>query len=380
MSNQKSNEMKKNYFVAALLVFAFAVNLNAQFIELDGKEPVFHIKFDETVGNHLKVEGTQFNNWETFDGNWVTDTVTGHPWGGEGDFNDLTLEEQIVSSENFAELFLPAIHWDSYLSVSGRPQGIAAYDGAAGAYGGPRADSARTISFYVMVTDSARADTLNGAWDVPYFYGTGNWQVDGERLYWYLDPAAMKFTLFFGGDSRSITADDVIPKNEWVHLALTVPQGGARADMKLWVNGVVTPFAEEQGDMTTLNTTLEAAWDGIRVGALVNLWMADYRIYDSELTEDDFNTLLGLNVSARDFDQENLFNVYPVPNDGIFKVEVSDPGRWNIVLRNTLGQVVHDQIVDQTEMINVSHLPTGMYFVSLCDDNKNIQTRKVIIK
>jgi hypothetical protein len=85
-------------------------------------------------------------------------------------------------------------------------------------------------------------------------------------------------------------------------------------------------------------------------------------------------------VSARDFDQENLFNVYPVPNDGIFKVEVADPGTWNIVLRNTLGQVVHDQIVDQTEMINVSHLPSGMYFVSLSDNNKSLQTKKVLIK
>lgn len=380
MSNSKSNEMKKNYFFAALLAFAFAAGLNAQFIELEDKEPVFHVKFDETVGTHLKVEGTQFNNWESFDGTWVTDTVEGHPWGGEGDFNEFTMEEQIVSSENFAELFLPAIHWDSYLSLPGRPQGLAAYDGPAGAYGGPRADSARTISFYVMVTDSARADTANGAWDVPYFYGTGNWQVDGERLYWFIDPQAMKFTLFFGGSSNSVTAEDVIPKNEWVHLGLTVPQGGARADVKLWVNGVVVPFAEETGEMTTLNTTLEASWDGVRIGALVNMWMADYRIYDVELTEDDFARLLGINTSAPDPDQENLFNIYPVPNDGIFRVEVAYSGAKKIVIKNTLGQVVHDQIVDQMDVINVSHLPTGIYFVSLCDDHRNLQTRKVLIR
>lgn len=370
--------MKKNYFFAALLVFAFAVNLQAQFIELDGKEPAFHIKFDELVGNKLKVEGTQFNNWEKFDGTWSTDTVLGHPWGGEGSFEDFTMMEQTVSSDNFAELFLPTIHWDSYASLPGRPQGIAAY--ADEGYGGPRADSARTVSFYVNITDSARADTgAAGAWDKPYFYGLGNWAVDGERLYWYFDPAGMKSSLWFGG-SGSSTAEDVIPKNEWVHLALTVPQGGAVADIKLWVNGVVTPFVDVPGELTTINTTLEAAWDGIRVGALVNLWMADYRIYDMELTESDFKTLLGLNVAAPDLDHQDLFNIYPVPNNGIFTVEIADPGTRNIVVMNTLGQVVHDQMVDQKETINLSHLPTGMYFVSLRENNRILQTSKVLIK
>jgi len=372
--------MRKIYLFAALLVFAFAVHVDAQFIELDGKEPVFHIKFDETIGAHLKVEGTQFNNWEAFDGTWVTDTVTAHPWGGAGTFEDFTMSEQVVSSENFTELFLPAIFWDSYTTLPGRPQGAAAYDGPAGAYGGPRADSARTISFYVNVSDSARADTTNGAWDVPYFYGTGNWQVDGERLYWYVDPQAMKFTLFFGGESNSVTAENVIPKNEWVHLALTIPQGGARADIKLWVNGVVTPFSEETGEMTTINTTLEAAWDGIRIGALVNMWMADYRIYDSELTEVDFATLLGLNTSVPDMDSRNIFRIYPVPNDGVFTVEIADPDARNLVVRNALGQVVHDQMVNQHEVINLSDLPSGMYFVSLCDRHSMLSTKKVLIK
>jgi len=370
--------MKKNYFFVALLFAAFAVNLEAQFIEVPDKEPAFHIKFDETVGTRLNVEGTQFNNWEKFDGTWATDTVQGHAWGGEGDFNDFTMQEQVVNSDNFAELFLPTIHWDSYLSLPGRPQGVAAY--ASEGYGGPRADSARTITFYVNVTDSARADTANGAWDVPYFYGTGNWQVDGERLYWYLDPAAMKFNFFFGGSSNSVTADNVIPKNEWVHCALTVPQGGARADMKLWINGVVTPFAEETGEMTTINTTLEAAWDGIRVGALVNLWMADYRVYDAELTQVDFNALLGINTAVSDVSHQDLFTIYPVPNDGIFTLEIADPGMRNIVIRNTLGQVVHDQIVDQQEIINVSDLPSGMYFVSISDNKTNSQTKKMLIK
>jgi hypothetical protein len=288
------------------------------------------------------------------------------------------MQEQVVNSDNFAELFLPTIHWDSYLSLPGRPQGVAAY--ASEGYGGPRADSARTISFYVNITDSARADTgAAGAWDKPYFYGMGNWAVDGERLYWYFDPSGMKFSLWFGG-SGSTTAENVIPKNEWVHLALTVPQGGARADIKLWVNGVVTPFAEETGDLTKINTTLEAAWDGIRVGALVNLWMADYRVYDTELTESDFKALLGLNVSAKDLEQQDLFNIYPVPNHGIFTLDITDSGVRKIVITNTLGQVVHDQIVDQKGTINISHLPSGMYFVSLRDNNKNLQTKKVLIK
>ena len=372
--------MKKSYFFAALLFFAFAANLNAQydFIELDSKEPVFWIKFDELVGDKLNVEGTQFNNWEKLDGTWATDTVLGHPWGGSGSFEDFTTLEQVVSSDNFSELFLPTIFWDSYLSLPGRPQGVAAY--ASEGYGGPRGSSARTVCFYVNVSDSARSDAANGAWDSPYFYGLGNWQVDGERVYWYFNPETMQFTIFFGGESRSTTAADVMPKNEWVHLALTIPEGGARADIKLWVNGAVIPFAEETGTMTTLNTTLEAVWDGVRIGALVNLWMADYRIYDSELTEFDVKRLLGLNTSVPDPDQKNLFNIYPVPNDGIFTLEIADAGKSRIIITNTQGQVVRDQIVNKKEIINVSNLPSGMYFVSLSDNKNNLQTRKFLVK
>lgn len=373
--------MKKSYFFTALLIFAFAVNLKAQydFIELDGKDPAFWIKFDETVGPFLKVEGTQFNNWEKFDGSMSTDTVSGNAWGGTGDFNDFTMEDLVVNSENFSELFLPTIFWNSYLALPGRPQGIAAY--ASEGYGGPRGSSARTVCFYVNVSDSARSDVDNGAWDSPYFYGLGNWQVDGERIYWYFNAETMQFTIFFGGETNSITAENVIPKEEWVHLALTVPEGGARADIKLWVNGAIVPFETETGDIETINTTLEASWDGVRIGALVNLWMADYRIYDSELTEGDFKTLLGLNVSAPDFDSQNLFKIYPVPSStGIFTIETSEPGVSKVIIRNTLGQVVHDQTIGRKALIDVSNLPTGMYFVSLSDDKNNIQTRKVLIK
>ncbi len=373
--------MKKSYFFAALLFFAFAVNLKAQydFMELDGKSPAFWIKFDELVGNQLKVEGTQFNNWEKFNGTWSTDTVLGAPWGGSGSFGDVTSLEQVVSSDNFSEMFLPTIFWDSYASLPGRPQGIAAY--ASEGYGGPRGSSARTVCFYVNVTDSARSDGGGGgAWDSPYFYGLGNWQVDGARVYWYFDPITMKFQLFFGGESRSTTAENVMPKNKWVHLALTIPEGGARSGIKLWVNGVVVPFAQETGTMTTLNTTLEASWDGVRIGALVNLWMADYRIYDSELSEFEVKRLLGLNTSVQELGQKNLFNIYPVPNDGIFTLEIADAGKSRIIIANTLGQVVRDQIVDKKEIINVSSLPSGMYFISLSDNNNNLQTRKFLIK
>ncbi len=382
--------MKKNYFLATLLILAITVNLKAQFIELDGKEPVFQLTFDNTYeSGKLMVQGSDaFGGFEKYDGTIVeNDTVRGHGWGG-GSFSGFTFLEQVVNSENFSELFLPTMFWNSFKAIPDRPQGIAAYTDANGSYAGPRGTSPRTISCYIMLTDSARVDTANGAWGGnSMLYQLGKWDSEGGGgfIRWELNPADMKFK-FDWGLAADFSVENAIEKNEWVHVALMIPDGGARADVKFYINGVVQEFvaAEATGpDVTTINTRLTPAveWDGIFVAKFANVWMADYRIYDSELTQEELNTLLGIvPESVTGFNNQKLFNIYPVPNSGIFTVETATAGVSQVIVRNTLGQVVHNQSIDQKEVVDVSKLPAGMYFISLSDKNNSVQTQKFLIK
>ncbi|MEX2369545.1 MAG: T9SS type A sorting domain-containing protein [Bacteroidales bacterium] len=389
MSNLKSTEMKKNYFFAALLVFAIAGKLNAQYdtIQLEDKRPVFHLLFNEFIDDYFRNIGSEEHTFVIHSGETITedqgDQIRGHNWSGIGSLKDFTRSEVVVSSDNFGqELFLPTIFWDSYLSLNPRPQGVGAYSDSHGAYMGPAYTSARTICFFVNVSDSARDARPNGAWDFPMFYSWGNNEIAGQRLHWYCYPDSMELGISWGKGVWSRTTEDAFLKNEWVHLGLTIPAEGTVADAKLYINGIPTDLVTPDTSLNVeINTTPQAAWDGIRLGCMVNLSMADYRVYDVELTENEMRNLIGLNnVSVQSFDHQDLFNIYPVPNNGIFTVEVTEPGVNHVVIRNVLGMVVHDQTVEQKEVMDVSNLPVGMYFVSLYDSNKKVQTRKFLIQ
>lgn len=387
--------MKKNYIIVALLIFAVAANLNAQFRELQDKTPVFHITFgdDEVYGTpyypgatRLITYGTDRATWISWDSTLIEgDTVSGHAWAGEGTWEVFDFQEQVVNSDNFEEVFGPTMFWPSWKSEPDRADGIAAYDGPSGAYPGPAYDNARTIAFYTLFTDTAYVDSeLGRDGGAMRLYDVGKWNLEGGggMVRWYIDPANMQFRFDWGG-AADYSEENIFPKGEWTHLALTIPQGGARADVKLYVNGIEKSFVADSasGDMTNLYTTPTAAWDGIRVCNLNNTWMADYRVYDAELTQTEVRELLGLfPLSTQSIEKQEMFHIYPVPNNGIFTVETEAPGANKVVIRNTLGQIVHNQIVDQKERINVTNLPTGLYFISVSDNQKNTQTQKFIIE
>lgn len=367
--------MRLNYAITIFILTFFMLDLNAQFVEIDGKDPVFHIKFDALVADDTRLDnaGTEHYMFTNNAGVMIEDTIEGHSWGG-GLFSGFTFQDQPIVSNT-----LPTMFWNSYLSYPTRPQGIAAYSRSNGGYMGPRYSEARTISFFMLATDSARADTANGAWDINYLYGCGVPGVAGERLYWYYHPDVDKFNIWFGGDANSATSEGIINKNEWVHLALVIPEGGARADMKLYINGVETFFDEENGDLgLVLNTTPEAEWDGVRVGALSNMWMADYRIYDQVLTSSEVNQLALNGTSANNLDEQSL-NIYPIPNSGQFTVEFENMEVREVSIQNLLGKTVHKGIVSGIGTFNLSHLSPGTYLVKVKDSQNNLTITKMII-
>ncbi len=364
-----------------LLIFTLiAFNINAQFVDIDGKDPVFHIKFDSLTADntHFFNAGTDYDNFTKADGTEVNDTVEAHSWGG-GLWSGFDFQEQAVYN---GERILPSMFWNSYLSYPQRPQGVAAYsNNGNGGYMGPFNGEAMTIAFYVNVSDSARADTANGAWDTPYFYGTGNWQVAGERIYMKFDPSTMKIWIDFAQGNWTSYGEDLLTVDEWTHIALTIPAGGSRSDMKFYKNGVEVFADEEAGDMSVINLMPEdVGWDGIRIGALTNLWMADYRIYDEVLSPNEVAQFVAEPTGLSNMQFNDNMSAYPMPNNGVFTVEFNDNLKRNINIVNMVGQTVYSQKVQSKSLINVSHLPSGTYFISSESGNNSVSVRKLIIE
>jgi hypothetical protein len=370
--------MKKIYTITLTLFALLAMNAKAQFVQIDGKDPVFHIKFDSltTEDTRLFNAGTDMYSYTNNAGVETNDTIEGHAWGG-GLWSGFTFEDQEVIEVN-----IPTMFWNSYIAYPNRPQGIAAYSRSTGGYMGPFSGEAMTIAFYVNVSDSVRSDTANGAWDNPYFYGCGNWAVAGERVYMRFDPSTMKIWVDWGGGSWTSYGEDILTANEWTHVALTIPQGGARSDVKFYINGAQVFFDDEAGDMSVINLTPEdVGWDGIRVGALSNLWMADYRVYDVVLTESEIEKFVEEPATGiAKLQSDNDYKVYPNPNNGVFTVEFNDNVSRDIDIINMLGQTVHSQVIERTGIIDVNDLPKGTYFVSAQSENMTTSFTKIIVE
>jgi hypothetical protein len=357
----------------------FMLSANAQFVEIDGKTPVFHIKFDSLTTDDTRLfnAGTDQFSFTKSNGTEVNDTSEGHGWGG-GLWSGFVFQNQ----EIIENITLPTMFWNSYLSYPNRPQGIAAYSRSNGGYMGPFKGEAMTVAFYVNVTDSARSDTANGSWDNPYLYGCGNWAVAGERIYCYFDPSVMKLVFNWGGGNWSATAENTFAKNKWVHIAFTVPAGGERSVVKLYINGVETFFDDEAGDMTVINLTPEnEGWDGIRVGALSNIWMADYRVYDQTLTASEIAKFVeGIISGINNTINKTNFTVYPVPNNGVFTIEFEDADFNEITINNIVGQIVYNELVEQKRTISLSHLNAGIYFVNVRNSKNEISSQKIVVE
>ena len=79
------------------------------------------------------------------------------------------------------------------------------------------------------------------------------------------------------------------------------------------------------------------------------------------------------------------FNVFPVPNWGIFtaRVNSSYADSYHILIYNTLGVLVHrgkefKVLGNHEEIIDVSYLPSGIYSVILTNEQIKV-VRKIFI-
>ena len=76
----------------------------------------------------------------------------------------------------------------------------------------------------------------------------------------------------------------------------------------------------------------------------------------------------------------STFDVFPNPNSGTFTIEVPDTKVYDITVHNVHGDLVFEehQLHSSQNVIDLSHVNSGVYIVRLKIDNNTI-SRKIII-
>ena len=64
----------------------------------------------------------------------------------------------------------------------------------------------------------------------------------------------------------------------------------------------------------------------------------------------------------------NLVSVYPNPTSGLFTIELMNATEINLLLTDAQGKVIETRTIQQTENIDITELETGIYFLTVSND------------
>ncbi|MBA3828468.1 MAG: T9SS type A sorting domain-containing protein [Taibaiella sp.] len=78
---------------------------------------------------------------------------------------------------------------------------------------------------------------------------------------------------------------------------------------------------------------------------------------------------------------QNSFTIYPNPVDELLAISFNTAGLRNILVHNTLGQVViAQQTYERLMQINTANIPSGIYYISVKEENSSVVTKMLVKK
>ena len=148
-------------------------------------------------------------------------------------------------------------------------------------------------------------------------------------------------------------------------------------------NSVDTLFVSTSGSNPNNSESLVQDIDGIQDGVNPGTWLYTTSAPCIRLNFDP--SVIGVNVGIKENNVLSKFNVYPNPNNGIFKLSFDKDKFENsyIEVHNILGQLVHKEFLNShilTKEVNLKHLKKGIYTISLNMETETALTKKIIIK
>lgn len=156
--------------------------------------------------------------------------------------------------------------------------------------------------------------------------------------------------------------------NTWRHLVITLDGTNA----SLYMNGTLIQTVSRPLLNTGVGTSFRIGNNG------VTMQFDDLKIYNTALSQTEITNLYTNNtLSSSNFSQNNLeVSLYPNPVRDILNIEIKNDIQ-SIEIYNIQGQKV---LSSNQKQINVSDLAAGMYMVRIQDVEKNITTKKIVIK
>lgn len=191
-------------------------------------------------------------------------------------------------------------------------------------------------------------------------------------------------TLYLNAEDNSVAAF-VIKINgalETSSYSKVILMNGTQAKNVFWkVNGAVeiNDFSDFSGTIVCDNGAVS-----LKKGSTIN-----GRVYttDGTFTTDSIRTTMASDCatnSVSKFNKENdLINVYPNPftNHINIKLNFSKTNQYEFIMHTVLGkQVMKTVIVNSNTTIETNNLPSGIYFYKIIENNKIINSGKLIAR
>jgi len=216
--------------------------------------------------------------------------------------------------------------------------------------------------------------------------GGGNWQRifdfgNSQDQTMYLTPSGIDSKLYFevknGTTKHSISAPNILDSAQWVHVAVTLEGTSA----KLYVDGVLV--AQNNGftlGPKDFNPVRNFIGNSQFPDPMFNGSIDDFRIYNYALSADDMESLMNGTLSLDDFEIKNNFHLWPNPAKEFINISLKENQFQGYTILDLKGQVVLNKLLNNKtnqEIVNISTLQKGVYFIKVHFDNKSI-LRKII--
>ncbi len=175
---------------------------------------------------------------------------------------------------------------------------------------------------------------------------------------------------------HSLAGTQVIPLNEWHHLAITYGD----SIVKCYLDGILL-------DSSIIAYQIKKTTFPLAIGADPHIVMEyhygmidEVRIYNRALSAAEVSEISAVNTIATHERPNDLkITVYPNPTEGMLTIELKDiPGKWHLTMYDQMGKLLMTHASgNQTETIDFSGFPPGVYMVQIATSEGSYTTRVI---
>ena len=203
---------------------------------------------------------------------------------------------------------------------------------------------------------------------------------NGQTEYMYLSPKVVLGGLRFGirnGVTEQQLNAPTLPTGKWSHLAVTLGSAGA----SMYLNGSLVAASNAiKTSPLDFKPVLNYIGRSQTTYPLLNGKIDDFRVYNYALSANEIAGIAGMPSDVENLDFKRGLSVWPVPaNEVLFLnyTSLNDNSMTTISLFNTDGRLIMRKF--NVNELNVSEIPSGIYFLKLTN-RKDSFAKRIVIK